>query len=46
MVGQAVGERISLKDPEVLGMEITVTDPGAFTAPWKVVSTCRRGAAW
>jgi hypothetical protein len=38
-----VSERISLKDPKTLVAEITVTDPGAFTAPWKVVRTYRRG---
>lgn len=38
-----VGERIFLRDPQTLVAEITVTDPGAFTAPWKVVRTYRRG---
>ncbi len=38
-----VAERIYLKDPKTLVAEITVTDPGAFTAPWKVVRTYRRG---
>jgi hypothetical protein len=38
-----VSERIYLKDPKTLVAEITVTDPGAFTAPWKVVRTYRRG---
>jgi hypothetical protein len=38
-----VSERIFLKDPKTLVAEITVTDPGAFTAPWKVVRTYRRG---
>ena len=38
-----VGERIYLRDPKTLVAEITVTDPGAFTAPWKVVRTYRRG---
>ncbi len=38
-----VGERIYLKDPKTLVAELTVTDPGAFTAPWKVVRTYRRG---
>ena len=40
-----VSERIYLKDPKTLVAEITVTDPGAFTAPWKVVRTYRRGGA-
>jgi hypothetical protein len=38
-----VSERIYLKDPQTLVAEITVNDPGAFTAPWKVVRTYRRG---
>lgn len=38
-----VGERIYLKDPQTLVAELTITDPGAFTAPWKVVRTYRRG---
>jgi hypothetical protein len=38
-----VSERIFLKDPKTLVAELTVTDPGAFTAPWKVVRTYRRG---
>lgn len=38
-----VSERIYLKDPKTLVAELTVTDPGAFTAPWKVVRTYRRG---
>jgi hypothetical protein len=38
-----VSERIYLRDPKTLVAEITVTDPGAFTAPWKVVRTYRRG---
>jgi len=38
-----VSERIYLRDPQTLVAEITVTDPGAFTAPWKVVRTYRRG---
>lgn len=38
-----VSERIFLKDPSTLVAEITVTDPGAFTAPWKVTRTYRRG---
>jgi hypothetical protein len=38
-----VGERIYLRDPQTLVAELTVTDPGAFTAPWKVVRTYRRG---
>ena len=38
-----VSERIFLKDPKTLVAEITVTDPGAFTAPWKVVRSYRRG---
>ena len=38
-----MGERIYLKDPNTLVAEITVTDPGAFTAPWKVTRTYRRG---
>jgi len=38
-----VSERIYLRDPKTLVDEITVTDPGAFTAPWKVVRTYRRG---
>jgi hypothetical protein len=38
-----VSERIHLKDPKTLVAELTVTDPGAFTAPWKVVRTYRRG---
>jgi hypothetical protein len=39
----SVGERIYLRDPQTLVAEITVTDPGAFTVPWKVVRTYRRG---
>jgi hypothetical protein len=38
-----VSERIYLRDPTTLVAELTVTDPGAFTAPWKVVRTYRRG---
>jgi hypothetical protein len=38
-----VSERIFLRNPQTLVAEITVTDPGAFTAPWKVVRTYRRG---
>lgn len=38
-----VKERISLRDANTLVAGITVTDPGAFTAPWKVVRTYRRG---
>ena len=38
-----VSEKIFLKDPQTLVAEITVTDPGAFTEPWKVVRTYRRG---
>jgi hypothetical protein len=38
-----VAERVYLKDPNTLVAELTVTDPGAFTAPWKVVRTYRRG---
>jgi len=38
-----VSERIFLKDPKTLVADITVTDPGAFTAPWKVVRSYRRG---
>ena len=38
-----VSERIFLKNPQTLVAEITVTDLGAFTAPWKVVRTYRRG---
>ena len=38
-----VSERIFLKDSKTLVAEITVTDPGAFTAPWKVVRSYRRG---
>lgn len=38
-----VVERIHLKDRDTLVAEITVTDPGAFTEPWKVVRTYRRG---
>jgi len=38
-----VSERIYLRDPKTLVAELTVTDPGAFTAPWKVVRTYRRG---
>ncbi len=40
-----VSERIFLRNPQTLVAEITVTDPGAFTAPWKVVRTYRRGGA-
>jgi hypothetical protein len=39
----SVNERIYLRDPKTLVAELTVTDPGAFTAPWKVVRTYRRG---
>ena len=38
-----VSERIYLRDPKTLVAELVVTDPGAFTAPWKVVRTYRRG---
>jgi hypothetical protein len=38
-----VGERIFLRNPQTLVVEITVTDPVAFTALWKVVRTYRRG---
>jgi hypothetical protein len=38
-----VSERIYLRDPKTLVAELIVTDPGAFTAPWKVVRTYRRG---
>jgi hypothetical protein len=38
-----VSERIYLRDAKTLVAELTVTDPGAFTAPWKVVRTYRRG---
>lgn len=38
-----VGERIYLKDPKTLVVDLTVTDPGAFTAPWKVRRTYRHG---
>ncbi len=38
-----VTERLYLKDSKTLVDEIVVTDPGAFTAPWKVTRTYRRG---
>ena len=38
-----VSERVFLRDPQTLVAEITVTDPVAFKAPWKVVRTYRRG---
>jgi hypothetical protein len=38
-----VSERIYLKDTNTLVADIVVTDPGAFTAPWKVTRTYRRG---
>lgn len=38
-----VAERIYLRDADTLVAEIVVTDPGAFTEPWKVVRTYRRG---
>jgi len=38
-----VNERIFLKDPKTLVVDLTVTDPGAFTAPWKVRRTYRHG---
>ena len=38
-----VSERIYLRDANMLVAELTVTDPVAFTAPWKVVRTYRRG---
>jgi len=38
-----VMERIRLKDAKTLIDEIVVNDPGAFTAPWKVTRTYRRG---
>jgi hypothetical protein len=38
-----VSEKIYLKNPQTLVAEITVTDPVAFTQPWKVVRTYRRG---
>jgi len=40
-----VKERIYLRDPNTLVAEITVTDPVAFTGPWQVVRTYRRGGA-
>lgn len=39
----SVSERIHLKDAKTLVDEIVVTDTGAFTAPWKVTRTYRRG---
>jgi hypothetical protein len=37
-----VSERLYLKDPVTLVAEITVNDPVAFTAPWKVTRSYRR----
>jgi hypothetical protein len=38
-----VTERLHLKDPNTLVADIVVTDPGAFTGPWRVTRTYRRG---
>ncbi len=38
-----VSERIRLVNPQLLEAVITVTDPGAFTKPWVVTRTYKRG---